>query len=218
MNKNAPSDTYKKLYAKILGPLLKQLCESNPIFAVKVHINNMPMPLAVWSEYNNYFEKAVYNMKGSRLDRHKLASCICGAIIKVRPLTGVNGAAIPKNANELLALYTGLSVIKFYMFDDFLDSLHNSEDCKAAIREFLAANFEIHYPDNTHDTQEYQKNLANALFWTHSICKKINKECFQYDLWAYAKIFHHLELYNMPILQQVGTDFLKSSENAFATE
>ncbi len=217
MDKIVPSDTYKKLYAKILGPLFKQLCEANPIYAFKVRINNLPMPLAIWTEYNSYYEKAVYNMKGSRLDRHKLASCICGAIIKVRPLTGVNGAPISKNANELLALYAGLGVIKFYMFDDFLETLNTSETCKAAVREFLAANFEICYPNNTLDTQIYQKNLANALFWTHSICKKVNQECFQYDLWAYAKIFYHLELYNKPIMQQAGTDFLKSDAVSSAT-
>lgn len=43
MDKNAPSDTFKKLYAKILGPLLKQLCEANPIFAVKVHNKTKPL-------------------------------------------------------------------------------------------------------------------------------------------------------------------------------
>ena len=54
-------------------------------------------------------------MSKDRLDRHKLASCICGAIIDAKPLMGFNGAKIPKNANEALALYVGLSVIKFYM-------------------------------------------------------------------------------------------------------
>ena len=66
MDKNVPSDTYKKLYARIPGPLFKQLCESNPIYAFKMHINNMPMPLAIWSEYNSYYKKAVYNMKGQK--------------------------------------------------------------------------------------------------------------------------------------------------------
>ncbi len=37
-----------------------------------------------------------------------------------------------------------------------------------------------------------------------------NKECFHYDIWAYAKLFYHLELYNQPAFTTACHEYLKT--------
>jgi len=52
------------------------------------------------------------NVKGENIDRHKVASCLCGAILLSKVLVHKDG--LPHNANEILAVGAGLSVLKMY--------------------------------------------------------------------------------------------------------
>ena len=52
------------------------------------------------------------------------------------------------------------------------------------------------YNENICDEQKYEANLLNSLYWTHQKCHITSSECFCYDIWAYLKIYYHLELYN----------------------
>lgn len=197
MSNEIPSDTYRLLYYQVIDELLAMICNQNQAYCVKYKIGQDIMPIAIWKKFETYKEIASQKMSGHRLDRHKLASCICAAIIEVKPLEGFNGAAIQKNANEIFALYVGLNVIKFYMMYDLTKEM-SSQKRNAVIR-YLKEKFEIKFPtlnENICDTQEYRKNLFNALYWSHHYCDIKANECFHYDIWAYSKIFYHLELYN----------------------
>ena len=55
----------------------------------------------------------------------------------------------------------------------------------------------------------YEADLTNALYWTHYKCELTNTNCFHYDIWAYAKIFYHLELYNKPRLDEMHREYLE---------
>ena len=208
MNRYNPSTTYKYLYDYIIGDLLSQICCSGSRFCVK----NENIPYIIGQKFDQYRDRALKNMSGTRLDRHKLASCICGAIIEAQPLEGYQGAKIAKNANEMLALFVGINVIKFYMMYDLLHDLDTLAVDRHKALEYLKENFEMSFPSlnqNVCDTQTYQKNLQNALYWTHSVCGPIRRECFRYDIWAYSKIFYHLELYNKEHFQRVYHDMIQ---------
>lgn len=204
------SQSYKLLYDNIIGELLAQICSSRINYCVK----NRECLYAMGQKFDNYAEKARSNMSGTRLDRHKLASCICGAIIEVQPLEGYKKATIVKNANERFALHTGLSVLKFYMIYDFLHKRNISSEKQKAMHRYLKDKFELQLPSldkNICDTQEYAENIYNALYWSHSQCDIAQKECFRYDIWAYAKIFYHLELYNKKPFQEACQELEKLS-------
>lgn len=195
-----PSTTYKYLYDYIIADLMSQICNSNKNFCIR----SEEIPYIMGEKFDAYRDRASEHMHGSRLDRHKLASCICGAIIESKPFIGYKAEKISKNANEIFALFVGLNVIKLYMMYDLLYKLDKSSVKTEQILTELKENFEMHFPsldENICDTQEYQKNLYNALYWSHSKCDILNKECFKYDIWAYSKIFYHLELYNKYYLQ-----------------
>ena len=209
-----PSRTYKLLYYDIIEELLFQICSNNINYCVQCKIGGDEPPIAIWKNYEAYRAKALENMAGSRLDRHKLASCICGAIIKTRPLTGFKGAKILKNANEIFALYVGLTVLKYYMTNDLTKHLQNTDpELQIKVNNYLRENFSMKLPsmaENICDTQAYEKNLSYALYRTHEKCPVTGKECFHYDIWAYAKIFYHLEMYNREPLQKLYQEYMHS--------
>jgi len=75
----------------------------------------------------------------------------------------------PKIANELLALSVGLNIIKAFIIYDILAESHDLSDVSA--KDYLKAHYEMAFPENICDTQEYLLNFANALSWSHSKCE-----------------------------------------------
>lgn len=200
------SDDYKELYREIIGDLLSQVCNAEINYCVR----DNKMIYELGSKFDEYTSKALKNMAGTKLDRHKLSSCICGAIIEKRPLVGFNGAQILKKANEIFALHVGVNVLKYYMMHDLLEHLNIPLKDRYPVVEHLKKNFVMQFPgpeENVCDTQEYRLNLYNALYWTHGKCDITKQECFRYDIWAYSKIFYHLELYNKEYLKMAYNEY-----------
>lgn len=56
--------------------------------------------------------------------------------------------------------------------------------------------------------------MENALFWSHHMCEMLKKECFHFDIWAYAKLFYHLELYNRPFISEAYHAFKEQEKSA----
>lgn len=123
MKSDRITDTYKLLYFEIIEELLGHICDARINYCVDARDGEEEVPIAIWRKFEEYKEKTVKNMSGDRLDRHKLASCICGAIIEIKPLVGYKGAVIARNANEILALHVGLNIIKAYMMYALIDKL-----------------------------------------------------------------------------------------------
>lgn len=207
--------TYKTLFNDIIGPFLSQTLSRFPDYC----LHSRSVPYEIGRIYEEYKKDADNCMENPKLDRHKLASCICGAIIKAQPLSylpkeQMPGAKkqIPKRVNEIFALHTALSVLKLFMMYDIVCKLPAAKE-RQAVKSYLVENFCIILPtidDNICDTQEYGQNLCNALLWTHHKCGIAGDECFHYDIWAYAKIFYHIELYNRPRLDEVRRSCCKT--------
>lgn len=129
-------------------------------------------------------------------------------------MTGFKGAKILKNANEIFALYVGLTVLKYYMTNDLTKHLQNTDpELRIKVNNYLRETFSMKLPsmaENICDTQAYEKNLSYALYRTHETCPVTGKECFYYDIWAYAKIFYHLEMYNRKPLQKLYQEYMRS--------
>lgn len=111
-------------------------------------------------KYEEYKEKALLNMSGTRLDRQKLASCTCGTLIEIQPLEGFNGAKISKYANEIFALHVGLNVIKVYMIRD-LDI--QSEEMNSLVG-YMKENFMLYLVHIT-DANIKDQNVFIMILW-----------------------------------------------------
>ena len=211
MKHQKPSETFKFLYKEIIEELFYQICSNGINYSIRYKVEDDEIHIALWKKYEEYRETTLKHMFGTRLDRHKLASCICGAIIEIQPLVGYNNAKIVKKANELLAITVAMNVVKIYMIYHLLceSNLLNKEGKK--IFKYLKENFTMEFPSlekNVCDTQEYQETIANALYWSHHRCEHINTQCFHYDVWAYSKILYHLELYNQDALNKAYQDYI----------
>ena len=209
MSRTQPSDTFKALYFDIIDPLFKQICDNDKNYCIKSQVNDLPVPLAINAKYEDYKAEALEHMAGNRLDRHKLASCICGAIVEIQPLAGYNNAPISKTANETFALYVGLYVVEYDMIYGYLQKLQVSDQEKERLIKYLKENFQMQFPDNICDAQKYDKNLANALYWSRQSRGSLGDKCSRFDTWAYAKIFYHLDLHNRFHMEQAITAFLE---------
>lgn len=200
-----PSNTYKILFNDIIAEFLSQIFKKFPQYCLR----SRSIPYELERKYEEYKSKAAKYMTHSKLDRHKLASCICGAIIEIQPISCLSNTKVPVGVNEILALYVALGIIKYFMMFDVLTGIPTyaaRQRCKI----YLKNNFELKLPsidENICDTQEYSQNLTNALLWTHNYCEQINDTCFHYDIWAYSKIFYHIESQNKPILKAVCNEF-----------
>ena len=200
------SDTYKDLYDYVIGRLLSEICQHNDNICVR----DQEIPFIIGDKFEEYKSRTTENMTGTRLDRHKLASCTCGAIIAAKPLVGFKGAKIRKNVNEIVALYAGLYVLKYYMLYSSVEGLGMSDAIKARFIEYLRTNFHMKFPEskeNICDEQDYFNNLVNSLYWSHQKCEISKKECFRFDVWAYSKIYYHLEKYNRDSFETVLSSF-----------
>ncbi len=207
------SDGYSKTSAllcqNIIKEFLVQICANNKNYSVKYKIEDEDIYISIGKKFDEYRKKALLNNSTERIDRHKLASCICGAIIEIKPLEGLNGAKINKYANEILALYVGLNVIKAYMIYD----MNIPEEDKTIAIEYIKENFDMEFPSlecNISTKRDYCSDLINTLFHTHHLCNVKGKECFHYDILAYSKIFYHLEVYNKENIKRVYQEYLKN--------
>lgn len=209
MKKNQPSDTYKRLYDHVIEDILFQICNTQK-YCVNYFSDQKQIPFQIWEKFEEYKAMALENMSGTRLDRHKIASCLCGAIIEIRPLVPTTNK-YHQRINEIFALEVGINVIKFFMMCELLLSTEIDITHRLKTLKYLKEEFQMKFPsidENICDTHEYKENLYNSLFWSHHKCDVTKKECFHYDIWAYAKIFYHLELYNKPYLNK-AYQFLK---------
>lgn len=199
------SKMYHLLWNEIIQELITSVCNSNINYCVR-YGGDEEVHQKIGELFEEYRRTAQENMVGHRLDRHKLASCICAAIIEAKPLTGFQGSSIVRNANEILGLYTGLNVIKYYMLFDYLSPQTISQEKKEKMMKYLKEHFEMNTPslsENICDTKSYRENMANALYRSHHHCNLASKMCYHFDIWAYSKIFYHLELYNQPSLTEL---------------
>ncbi|MCM1540646.1 MAG: hypothetical protein NC121_05230 [Blautia sp.] len=206
------SSTYRFLFDNIIGELLSQICVRFPCYCVR----NKQVPYLLIEKIEEYRQAANKNMSNPRLDRHKLASCICGAIIEVQPIAALKAGVDAQRANEFFALHAGLNVIKYYMMYDLTHDQGFSVDAEARVKNFLRENFNMRLPsisENICDTQEYELNMRNALHWTHHKCVYTNRECYHYDVWAYAKLFYHLELYNKPMINDAYQKLVENNDS-----
>lgn len=192
--KYTPSKVFELLNSEIIEDLIYQILQESKETALDFGRNTNHPCILIGKRFDELRNQSVQFVTSSRLDRHKLAACICSAIIEVKPLISAKDNKMPDNSNELLAFYTALNVIKMYMI---YDKLNGNKD--QGLLLYLKENFDMETPtieENICDVNEYILNIANAIGRTQIHCKRAKSNCNKFDIWAYANIFFHLEIYN----------------------
>ena len=140
-------------------------------------------------EFSNYCKN---NVIGGTIDRHKQASCMCGAVFLSNIIVSIEGKK--HNANEILAMSMGLNLLKMYMI---MDKFGLAGD--AQMKKLCIDGFSFTFPGidlNTHDKKEYRENISITMSKSNHCVYDKQKICEKFDVWAYSKIFFHLDNYN----------------------
>jgi len=133
------------------------------------------------------------NVAGGTIDRHKQASCLCGAVFLSNIIVNTSGKK--HNANEILSMSMGLNLLKMYMIKDKFGIWGDAEKKKICIEGF---SFTLPGIDqNTHDKKDYRENISITMRKSHHCIYDRKKICEKFDVWAYSKIFFHLDNYNI---------------------
>lgn len=126
-----------------------------------------------------------------RIDRHKIASCIAGAILSTKPLEYVklnNGESMPRIlylANETLAFFSALAIVKSFIRADTSNMAQLDSELK---KEFLKNGFIFPHP--AHD---------DYLPWVLYLLQEGSKIGF--NVLSFSNILYLLETYTFAQLE-----------------
>lgn len=150
--------------------------------------------------YDDLRYSAAKCIKSERLDRHKLAACICWATIAGKPLVYRMGYKVKiNNLNENFAVHMGLAVLKTFLIFDTFNGRKDLSSSEQSFKNYIIDNFDMEFPpieENICDKTTYETNLVNALSRINKCFKNNDIPCGKFDIWAYSKIFYHLDIHN----------------------
>lgn len=191
-------DMFHKIYDGEIMSFIQQIQDNNSKIKMKEPEICKRQIYREYCELNAGFKEVIFNGQSDNkvLDRHKIASCICGAFLKVSVFdktelakyikdTGKKTEAFFFYANELVAFYAGCRFLSFFMVNDTLKN-HNYEKASSIIKRFpilpLAKNTTL-------------GSYSNLLFYLSRIKDEKEIGLKHFDKYSYSWNYYMLEEY-----------------------
>ena len=166
-------DAFEQIWDKIIRPEIGEYQkdfnpEKGALKSLRLALVQVPrIKELIWERYRFYnitckseYMEPPTSGKPFLLDRHKVAACYTAAIVSVQPMhLFSNKSALPEKypINELLALTTGLSILRAYLMAENLP-----EDEKRH-----AENGILYPPESMVSHGDYVNNFANELHFAY---------------------------------------------------
>lgn len=220
MMENQSKDSHTFLWNDVIRKILYYISESGLNYYINdpQHVRHL-----ISNKIDEYVEMTKKSMCKNgedisqiHIDRHKFASCVCGAIIEVRPI-GKVGKQWVRNTNELVALQVGIIILQRNIIFDFINTSDVSDEDKVPMTQFFKENFKMQFPsikENICEKQDYAAGLCADLSRTYHDCKYKKDRCFHFDVFAYSKIFYHLEMKNREQLNDLYQDYINAKHTS----
>lgn len=217
---NQSKEKYTFLWNDVIRKVLYYISESGLNYSI-----NDPQNVrhSIYSKIDEYVEMTKKSMckKGEdidkiHIDRHKFAACVCGAIIEVRPI-GKKGKQWVRNTNEIVALNVGIIILQRNVIYDFISALDISDEEKVLMTKFFIENFKMRFPsllENICEKQDYAEGLCADLSRTYHDCTYKKGICFHLDVFAYSKIFYHIEMKNREQFNDLYQDYMNAKHTS----
>ena len=217
---NQSKDNHAYLWSDVIRKVLYCISEKGPNYRINDPHNMRHSICNEIDEYVKMTKKAMCkegeDVNKINIDRHKFASCVCGAIIKARPI-GKEGKQWVRNANELVALQVSMLILQRNMIYDFIGTLNISDEDKVSMKQFLIDNFQMKFPsilENICEKQDYASGLCADLSRTYNDCEYKKGRCCHFDVFAYSRVFYYIEMYNRKRFNDVYQDYLNAKHTA----
>ncbi len=193
-------ELFDEIFEKDIVPFILQVSENNS----RIKIKNMEeCKGTIYKEFVRLmvtFKKQIFNTETELLDRHKIASCICGAFLKVSVFdktclinlikhSGERVEAYFFYVNELVAFYAANRFLTFYMTCEVDDTPNLDEENKREEKKRIIERFPVLPPS----TKSKRGTWSSMLFNLSRIKDEHQIGLEHYDLYAYAMIFFMLE-------------------------
>lgn len=195
-------ELFDEIFDREIEPFIEEMLEYEPFIEKR---DLTPCKREIFNEYSKLrviYRRQVYNSDIEILDRHKVASCMCGAFLTVpvfhkgHLLEAVKQHGEPVEsffyyANELVAFYAANKFLSFYMLCEADNERGNDNEGRRLRKERIIEQFPLMPPASkgTHGT------WSGILFNLSQIREEERLGIEHYDLYAYATIFFMLETY-----------------------
>lgn len=188
-------DQFDILYDTFAKPLIDEMCSNNSLVVAKDYEK---CKANIYKEYESMrikYRSAVFNKEETELlDRHKVASCICGAILKcsvidktelIKRIINEKGAVETYfyYVNEAVAFMFASKVLMVFMMNDY------SLDIET--QKVIYSQFPIMPQTNCSKVSVFY----NVLFNMSQIKDNYQIGIENYDMYSYAMFFYFLECY-----------------------
>ncbi len=202
--------SYENILKRIIAPTITAILKTHSNIGLNYNGIVSEHPYNIMRKiFQKYKDETKSFITSKRLDRHKIAACICATILECKPLAGKKDELPPRHdINEVLAAYVGLYLLKAFMIEDrFKNSI---DPCKIHIIKKFGMKFPP-LEQNICDQSCYRDNFVRSLNRIPKYCEYKNSYCIQFDVWAYSKIFYHLEKYNIPLFNAFCKEYYEST-------
>lgn len=190
------SELFEQIFIKELMPFIEEINSNNSM----IKLNDLTYcKKATYEAYQKLKEKykdQIFEKDTPEplLDRHKIASCVCGAFLQIPIFNRTTLIKYIKQeklkvevyfyyANEFVAFYAGIKFLSFFMIDDHANNL-------AMVRSILK-DFPL-MPQTTNNKRGFWNSV---LFNLSQINDKSQIGVLHYDMYSYAMFFFQLEQY-----------------------
>lgn len=197
-------ELFDEIFDREIEPFVEEMLEYEPFIEKR---NLAPCKRDIYNEYSKLrviYKRQVYNSDVEILDRHKVASCMCGAFLTVpifhkgHLLEAVKQHGEPVEsffyyANEFIAFYATNKFLSFYMLCE-TDNLRGMDEADRSLRkERILRQYPLMPPASK--VKETRGTWSGILFNLSRIREEERLGIEHYDLYAYATIFFMLEAY-----------------------
>ncbi len=138
-------ELFDEIFDREIEPFVEEMLEYEPFIEKR---NLAPCKRDIYNEYSKLrviYKRQVYNSDVEILDRHKVASCMCGAFLTVpifhkgHLLEAVKQHGEPVEsffyyANEFIAFYAANKFLSFYMLCE-TDNLRGMDEADRSLRK-----------------------------------------------------------------------------------
>lgn len=207
-------ELFDEIFDREIAPFIQEMLEFEPFIERR---DLTPCKREIYNEYSRLrgiYKRQVYNKDIEILDRHKVASCMCGAFLTVpifhkgHVIEAIKQHGEPVEAffyyaNELIAFYAANKYLSIYMLREVDSKRGIDEESKRLQKERIIEQF----PLMPASSKGKQGTWSGILFNLSQIQNEERIGVQHYDLYAYATIFFMLETYYN---QREGRNFKKS--------
>lgn len=191
-------EKFEMIFDNEIMPFIQEIQDNNP----RIKMKNMVLcKRDIFREYcklNETFKEVVFSKDSlNLLDRHKVASCICGAFLRVSVFNKqelINEIKESREkiealffyVNELVAFHAGCKFLSFFMVNEIDKMYHDKEKSRHIIENFPV------FPPVRKATRGCYSNI---LFYLSRIKDDEEIGLEHYDKYSYSMYFYMLEEY-----------------------